>query len=155
MKIPEHMLLLEPLGCTAEEMMQQGAKNPAAVQRYIDCLERGWLGQALVERYTYGGSPGTPAGMLQTKSIQDGRLVEWLKPIEDEIKDDLRGLLRGGYDEMLVTERDVYAKAMEDLNDPGRGLLGQLIDMIDEGLQVAHPDALDKCRLADLYTGHA
>jgi hypothetical protein len=78
-----------------------------------------------------------------------------LKPIEEEIKDDLRGLLSGGHDEMLVTERDVYAKAMEDIDDPGRELLGQLVDMIDQGLQVAHPDALDKCRLADSYTGHA
>jgi hypothetical protein len=139
MKIPEYMLLLEPLGCTAEEIMQQGARNPAAVQRYIDCLERGWLGQALVERYTYGEFSGTLPGMLQTNSIQDGRLVEWLKPIEDEIKDDLRGLLRGGHDEMLVTERDVYAKAMEDIEDPGRELLRQLVDMIDQGLQVPHP----------------
>jgi hypothetical protein len=155
MKVPEHMLLLEPLGCTAEGIMQQGARYPAAVQRYIDCLERGWLGQALVERYTYGESPGTPAGMLQTNSIQDGRLVEWLKPIEDEIKDDLRGLLRGGYDEMLVTERDVYARATEDIEDPGRELLRQLVDMIDQGLQVAQPDALENNRLADSYTGYA
>jgi hypothetical protein len=142
MELPKHMLL-EPLGGTAEEIIQQGARDPAAVQRYLDCLERGWLGQALVERYTYTQSPGTPAGMLQTNSIREGKLVEWLKPIEDEIKDDLREAIRGGYDEMIVVERDVYAKAMENTNDPRRELLGQLVDMIDEGLQVSQSDALN------------
>ncbi|KAH0286553.1 hypothetical protein M436DRAFT_65509 [Aureobasidium namibiae CBS 147.97] len=135
MELPEQMLLLEPLGCTAEEIMQQGARNFAAVQRYLDCLERGWLGQALIERYTYGELPETPVGMLQTNSIRDGIFVEWLKPIEDEIKDDLREVLRGGYDEMIGIERDIYAKAMENIDDPGRELLSQLVDMIDEGLQ--------------------
>jgi hypothetical protein len=154
MRLSEQTLLLEPLGCTAEEIMQQGARNPAAVQRYIDCLERGWLGQALFERYTYGESPETPAGMLKTNSIQDGRFVEWFKPIEDEIKDDLRELLRGGYDKMLVTEPDIYTKAMEDNDDPGRELLCQLVHMIDQGIQVAQLDALEKCRLADLYAGY-
>jgi len=142
MELPEQMLLLEPLGCTAEEIMQQGAKNLAAVQRYLNCLERGWLGQALIERYTYGQSPETPAGMLQTNSIRDGVFVEWLKPIEDEIKDDLREVLCGGYDEMIGIERDIYAKAMGNIEDPGRELLGQLVDMIDEGLQVLWSDML-------------
>lgn len=138
------MLLLEPLGCTAEEIIQ-GARDFAAVQRYLDCLEQGWLGQALIERYTYGQSPETPAGMLQTNSIRDGILFEWLKPIEDEIKDDLHELLHGGHDEMIVIERDTYAKAMENTEDPGRELLGQLVDMIDEGLSwyCAQSDLLD------------
>lgn len=74
--------------------------------------------------------------MLQTNSIRDGIFVEWLKPIEDEIKDDLRELIRGGYDEMIVIERDLYAKAMENIEDPGKELLGQFVDMIDEGLMV-------------------
>lgn len=137
MELPDQMLLLEPLGCTYEDiLLQHGASNPTSVQRYLNCLERGWLGQALIERYTYGQSPETPAGMLQTNSIRDGIFVEWLKPIEDEIKDDLRELLHGGHDEMVVIERDIYAKAMENIEDPGRELLGQLVDMIDEGLQV-------------------
>jgi len=148
MELPEQMLLLEPLGCTAEEIMQ-GARNFAAVHRYLDCLERGWLGQALIERYTYGQSPETPAGMLQTNSIRDGVFVEWLKPIEDEIKDDLRELLRGGYDEMIGIERDIYAKAMGNIEDPGRELLGQLVNMIDEGLQVLWSDMLNGWISAD------
>lgn len=136
MDFPEQMLLLEPLNCTAEEIMQQGAKNPAAVQRYLDCLKRGWLGQALFERYTYGESPETPVGMLRIKSMINGRFAEWLKPIEEEIKDDLRGILRGGHSEMTVIERDIYARAMGNIDDPRRELLGELVDMIDEGLRV-------------------
>jgi len=123
--------------------MQQGAKNLAAVQRYLICLERGWLGQALIERYTYTQPPETPTGMVQIKSIRDGIFVEWLKPIEDEIKDDLRDLLRGGYDEMIGIERDIYAMAMANIEDPGRELLSQLVDMIDEGLQVLRSDMLN------------
>lgn len=131
------MLLLEPLHCTAEEILQGGARNSTAVQNYLSCLEKGWLGQALIERYTYTQPPSTPAGMIQTNAIIDGKLVEWLKPIEDEIKDDLRDLLKGGYTEELVTERSIYVKAMElHPEDPGRELLGELVEMIDEGLQV-------------------
>ncbi|KAG9599748.1 hypothetical protein KCU78_g3217, partial [Aureobasidium melanogenum] len=130
------MLLLEPLHCTAEEIMQQGARNPTAVQNYLSCLARGWLGQALLERYTYTESPSTPAGMIQTNGIKDGRFMEWLKPISDEIKNDLRDLLKGGYTEDLVVERDIYFKAMElYVDDPGRELLGELVEMIDQGLQ--------------------
>lgn len=81
--------------------------------------------------------------MLQTNSIRDGIFVEWLKPIEDEIKDDLREVLRGGYDEMIGTERDIYAKATGNIEDPGRELLGQLVDMVDEGLQVLWSDMLN------------
>ncbi|KER00073.1 hypothetical protein AUEXF2481DRAFT_34259 [Aureobasidium subglaciale EXF-2481] len=82
------MILLEPLNSTAEEIIQQGAKNPAAAHRYINCLSRGWIGQALVERYTYDQSPDTPEGMIHTNGEQDGIFKEWLKPIKDEIKDD-------------------------------------------------------------------
>ncbi|KAI4781374.1 hypothetical protein E4T52_03723 [Aureobasidium sp. EXF-3400] len=135
MELPDQMLLLEPLHCTAEEIMQQGARNPTAVQNYLSCLERGWLGQALIERYTYTQSLSTPAGMIQTNGIKDGRFAEWLKPISDEIKDDLLDLLKGGYTEDLVVERDIYAKAMElYVDDPGRELLGELVEMIDRGL---------------------
>ncbi|KAG9518611.1 hypothetical protein KCU93_g8345, partial [Aureobasidium melanogenum] len=140
------MLLLEPLHCTAEEIIQSGARNPIAVQNYLSCLERGWLGQALIERYTYTKPPTnpptptpttTPAGTIQTNGTKDGRFVEWLKPISDEIKDDLLDLLKGGYTEDLVVERDVYAKAMElYVGDPGRELLGELVEMIDRGLRV-------------------
>ncbi|KAG9657832.1 hypothetical protein KCU64_g4929, partial [Aureobasidium melanogenum] len=134
------MLLLEPLHCTAEEMMQQGARNPTAVQNYLSCLSRGWLGQALIERYSYTEVPSTPAGMIQTNSNIDGRRVEWLKPIQEEIKDDLRDLLKGGYTEELVVERDIYAKAMElHLDDPGRELLRGLVEMIDRSLEVLCP----------------
>lgn len=137
MELPKSMLLLEPLHCTAEEILQGGARNSTAVQNYLSCLEKGWLGQALIERYTYTQPPSTPAGMIQTNAIIDGKLVEWLKPIEDEIKDDLRDLLKGGYTEELVTERSIYVKAMElHPEDPGRELLGELVEMIDEGLQV-------------------
>ncbi|KEQ66196.1 uncharacterized protein M437DRAFT_62423 [Aureobasidium melanogenum CBS 110374] len=136
MKLPESMLLLEPLHCTAEEILQSGARNSTAVQNYLSYLEKGWLGQALIERYTYTQSPSTPAGMIRTNAIIDGKFIEWLKPIQDEIKDDLRDLLKGGYIEELVTERSIYAKAMEIYpDDPGRELLGQLVEMIDEGLQ--------------------
>ncbi|THX38853.1 hypothetical protein D6D08_10705, partial [Aureobasidium pullulans] len=90
MELPDQMLLLEPLHCTADEIMQQGARNPTAVQRYLDCLSSGWLGQALIERYTYGESPDTPQGMLRIKSIIDGKFVDWLKPVKDEIKGQLR-----------------------------------------------------------------
>ncbi|KAG9570675.1 hypothetical protein KCU71_g3986, partial [Aureobasidium melanogenum] len=146
MELPDQLLLLEPLHCTAEQIIQSGARNPAAVQNYISCLERGWLGQALIERYTYTQSPTptttittntiTPAGMIQTNGIKDGRFVEWLNPISEEIKDDLRDLLKGGYTEDLIVERDIYAKAMElHRDDPGRELLGELVEMIDQGLR--------------------
>ncbi|THW71638.1 hypothetical protein D6D19_07212 [Aureobasidium pullulans] len=135
MGLPDQMLLLEPLHCTADEIMQQGARNPTAVQRYLDCLSRGWIGQALIERYTYGESPDTPQGMLQTNGIIDGKFVEWLKPVKDEIKDDLREILEGGYEDMIAVERDIYEKAMEDSNDPGKELLSELVEMIDKGLQ--------------------
>ncbi|THY15488.1 hypothetical protein D6D01_07893 [Aureobasidium pullulans] len=135
MELPDQMLLLEPLHCTADEIMQQGARNPAAVQRYLDCLSRGWLGRALIERYTYGESPDTPQGMLQTNGIIDGKFVEWLKPVKDEIKDDLREILEGGYEDMIEVERDIYEKAMEDSDDPGKDLLSELVEMIDKGLQ--------------------
>ncbi|KAG9762799.1 hypothetical protein KCU73_g1742, partial [Aureobasidium melanogenum] len=141
MELPDQMLLLEPLHCTAEEIIQSGARNPIAVQNYLSCLERGWLGQALIERYTYTKPPTnpptptpttTPAGMIQTNGIKDGRFVEWLKPISDEIKDDLLDLLKGGYTEDLVVERDFYAKAMElYVDDPGRELLGKAEDIRD------------------------
>ncbi|THY70447.1 hypothetical protein D6C86_08479 [Aureobasidium pullulans] len=135
MELPDQMLLLEPLHCTADEIMQQGARNPTAVQRYLDCLSDGWLGQALIERYTYGESPDTPQGMLQTNGIIDGKFVEWLKPVKDEIKDDSREILEGGYEDMIAVERDIYEKAMEDSNDPGKELLSELVEMIDKGLQ--------------------
>lgn len=139
MELPDQMLLLEPLHCTADEIMQQGARNPAAVQRYLDCLSRGWLGQALIERYTYGESPDTPQGLLQTNGIIDGKFVEWLKPVKDEIKDDLREILEGGYEDMIAVERDIYKKAMEGTDDPGKELLSELVEMIDKGLQVRRP----------------
>ena len=137
MDLPDSMLLLEPLHCTAEEILQSGARNPAAVHRYLDCLSRGWLGQALIERYIYGEAPSTPAAMLQTNEIRNGEFVEWSKPIEQQIKDDLRELLSGRYTEELIVEREIYAKAVEyHLDDPGREFLGELVDMIDHGLQV-------------------
>ncbi|CAD0099824.1 unnamed protein product [Aureobasidium mustum] len=136
MDLPDSMLLLEPLHCTAEEILQGGARNPAAVHRYLDCLSRGWLGQALIERYTYGEPPSAPAGMLQTNRIRNGRLVEWLKPIEDQIKDDLSDLLKGGNIEDLVAEMHVYAKAMDNLDDPGRKLSRDLVVMLQLGLDV-------------------
>lgn len=139
MELPDQMLLLEPLHCTADEIMQQGARNPTAVQRYLDCLSRDWIGQALIERYTYGESPDTPQGMLQTNGIIDGKFVEWLKPVKDEIKDDLREILEGGYEDMIAVERDIYEKAMEDSDDPGKDLLSELVEMIDTGLQVRQP----------------
>ncbi|KAI5238544.1 hypothetical protein E4T43_07308 [Aureobasidium subglaciale] len=135
-KLPEAMILLEPLNSTAEEIIQQGAKNPAAAHRYIDCLSRGWIGQALVERYTYDQSPDTLEGMMHTNGIQDGIFKEWLKPIKDDIKDDLREALEGGYDEMIITDRDIYARAMTNVEDPGRELLRELVEVIDQGLQV-------------------
>lgn len=133
------MLLLEPLHCTADEIMQQGARNPTAVQRYLDCLSRGWLGQALIERYTYGESPDTPQGMLQTNGIIDEKFVEWLKPVKDEIKDDLREILEKGHDDMYEVERDLYKKTMENTDDPGKELLSELVEMIDKVLQVRQP----------------
>ncbi|THY09725.1 hypothetical protein D6D02_06703 [Aureobasidium pullulans] len=139
MELPDQMLLLEPLHCTADEIMQQGARNPTVVQRYLDCLSRGWLGQALIERYTYGELPDTPQGMLQTNGIIDGKFVEWLKPVKDEIKDDLREILEGGYEDMIAVERDIHKKAMEGTDDPGKELLGELVEMIDKGLQVRRP----------------
>ncbi|OBW66080.1 MAG: Uncharacterized protein AUREO_038500 [Aureobasidium pullulans] len=135
MELPDQMLLLEPLHCTADEIMQQGARNPTAVQRYLDCLSRGWIGQALIERYTYGESPDTPQGMLRIKSIIDGNLVDWLKPVKDEIKDDLREILEKGHDDMMEVERDLYKKAMEGTDDPGKELLSELVEMIDKGIQ--------------------
>ncbi|CAD0043236.1 unnamed protein product [Aureobasidium pullulans] len=117
MGLPDQMLLLEPLHCTADEIMQQGARNPAAVGRYLDCLSRGWL------------------GMMQTNGIIDGKFVEWLKPVKDEIKDDLREILEGGYEDMIQVERDIYRKTMEDTDDPGKDLLSELVEMIDKGLQ--------------------
>ncbi|THZ67108.1 hypothetical protein D6C85_07904 [Aureobasidium pullulans] len=135
MGLPDQMLLLEPLHCTADEIMQQGARNPAAVERYLDCLSSGWLGQALIERYTYGESPDTPQGMLRIKSIIDGKFVDWLKPVKDEIKDDLRKILEKGHDDMMEVERDLYKKAMEGTDDPGKELLSELVEMIDKGLQ--------------------
>lgn len=137
MELPDQMLLLEPLGCTYQDIvLRHGARNSAAVSRYLDCLDRGWLGQALIERYTYGQSPEAPAGMLQNFSVKDGKFVECWKPIQDEIKDDLRELLRGQLHQMIVVERNIYAKGMDNIDDPGRKLLGQLVEMIDEGLQV-------------------
>ncbi|KAI5207940.1 hypothetical protein E4T38_03001 [Aureobasidium subglaciale] len=135
-KLPEAMILLEPLNSTAEEIIQQGAKNPAAAHRYINCLSRGWIGQALVERYTYDQSPDTPEGMIHTNGEQDGIFKEWLKPIKDEIKDDLREALAGGYDEMIITERDIYAREMTNVEDPGREMLRELVEVIDQGLQI-------------------
>ncbi|KAG9664541.1 hypothetical protein KCU64_g600, partial [Aureobasidium melanogenum] len=146
MELPDQLLLLEPLHCTAEQIIQSGARNPAAVQNYISCLERGWLGQALIERYAYTQSPTptttittnttTPAGMIQTNGIKDGRFVEWLKPISEEIKDDLCDLLKGEYTDELVVERNIYAKAMGlHRDDPGRELLGELVEIIDQGLR--------------------
>ncbi|KAH0345813.1 hypothetical protein KCU83_g7682, partial [Aureobasidium melanogenum] len=138
MDLPDQMLLLEPLHCTAEEIMQQGARNPASVQNYLRCLERGWLGQALIERYTYTQSLtlSNTKPMIQTNGIKDGRFMEWLKPFSEEIKDDLRDLLKGGYTEELIVERNIYAKAMElHRDDPGRELLGELVEMIDQGLR--------------------
>ncbi|THW92566.1 hypothetical protein D6D15_03042 [Aureobasidium pullulans] len=135
MELPDQMLLLEPLHCTADEIMQQGARNPTAVQRYLDCLSSGWLGQALIERYTYGESPDTPQGMLRIKSIIDGKFVDWLKPVKDEIKDDLREILEKGHDDMMEVERDLYKKAMEGTDDPGKELLSELVEMIDKGIQ--------------------
>ncbi|KAH0279958.1 hypothetical protein KCU91_g1367, partial [Aureobasidium melanogenum] len=134
------MLLLEPLHYTAEQIMQQGARNPTAVQDYINCLERGWLGQALIERYNYTQSPTTTTTtttpIIHTDGIKDGRSMEWLKPISEEIKDDLRDLLKGGYTDELVVERNIYAKAMGlHRDDPGRELLGELVEMIDQGLR--------------------
>ncbi|KAK6008127.1 hypothetical protein QM012_000030 [Aureobasidium pullulans] len=137
MELPEQLLLLEPLHCTAEEILSSGARNPTAVQSYLECLEKGWLGQALIERYTYGESPSTPAGMVQTNEIKNGEFVEWLKPISDQIKDDLRELSRGrGYSNDLVDERDVYSKALLlHPEDPGRNLLIEVVCMMDEGLK--------------------
>ncbi|THY84911.1 hypothetical protein D6C95_08027 [Aureobasidium pullulans] len=135
MDLPDYMLLLEPLHCTADEIMQQGARNSTAVQRYLDCLSRGWLGQALIERYTYGESPDTPQGMLRIKSIIDGKFVDWLKPVKDEIKDDLREILEKGHDDMMEVERDLYKKVMKNTDDPGKDLLSELVEMIDKGLQ--------------------
>ncbi|THY94252.1 hypothetical protein D6C93_05398 [Aureobasidium pullulans] len=135
MELLDQMLLLEPLHCIADEIMQQGARNPIAVQRYLDCLSRGWIGQALIERYTYGESPDIPQGMLQTNGIIDGKFVEWLKPVKDEIKDDLREILEKGHDDMMEVERDLYKKVMEDTDDPGKDLLSELVEMIDKGLQ--------------------
>ncbi|TIA09596.1 hypothetical protein D6C81_08654 [Aureobasidium pullulans] len=73
--------------------------------------------------------------MLQTNGIIDGKFVEWLKPVKDEIKDDLREILEGGYEDMIQVERDIYEKAMEDSDDPGKDLLSELVEMIDKGLQ--------------------
>lgn len=142
MGLPDALLLLEPLHCTAEEILQRGARNPVAVQNYLECLEKGWLGQALIERYSYTQAPSTPAGTLETNEIQDGRLVEWLKPISDEVKDDLRELLSGAYSKELVAERDIYSKALLlHPDDPGRNLLIEVVSMIDQGLQVFFPNS--------------
>ena len=46
--------------------------------------------------------------MLQTNGIIDGKFVEWLKPVKDEIKDDLREILDKGHDDMMEVERDLY-----------------------------------------------
>ncbi|KEQ81704.1 hypothetical protein M438DRAFT_367596 [Aureobasidium pullulans EXF-150] len=106
------------------------------IEEHIQKLADGYETiDALIERYTYGESPDTPQGMLQTNGIIDGKFVDWLKPVKDEIKDDLREILEGGYEDMIAVERDIYEKAMEDSNDPGKELLSELVEMIDKGLQ--------------------
>lgn len=147
MELPDTMLLLEPLHCTAEEILERGARDPVAVQDYLDCLEKGWLGQALIERYSYTQAPSTRAGNLQTNAeAQNDKLVK----ITDEMKDDLRDLLSGGYTKDLVVERDIYSKSLLlHRDDPGRNLLIEVVDMIDQGLKVFHPNALSLHKITD------
>ncbi|KER00072.1 hypothetical protein AUEXF2481DRAFT_34257 [Aureobasidium subglaciale EXF-2481] len=53
MELPKEMIFLDTFDQTAEETINRGVENEAAVHRYFDCLSRGWLGQAFIERYTY------------------------------------------------------------------------------------------------------
>lgn len=129
------LLLLEPLHSTAEEILQW-ANNPAAVHRYLDCLRRGWLGQAVRERYSFDNSASIPEGMLQTNSIQsDGTFVEWLEPIDDQIKEDLRGYISEN-DESIAVTRDAFIEGLQRTDDPGLDLLQELVEMMRVGLEV-------------------
>jgi len=125
----ENLLPLEPVNTPAEEILPW-AKNSAAVHRYVDCLHRGWLGQALRERYSFDDPEDTPRGLLRANCIQsDGKYVEWLKPINDQIKEDLHDCVEENHNCIPVT-RDTFVEGLRRTDDPGLELLQELVEMM-------------------------
>ena len=129
-------LLVEPLHCTAEEILRCSGGSPAGVDRYLSCLEKGHLGQALIERYLYCQTLDAPEGMVWAEWQEpDGTVVRRWQPVKEEIKRELRGAIVGEQD-LVKADREAFVYVIENLEDPQVEFLRQLVEIIDVGLKV-------------------
>ncbi|KAF7544310.1 hypothetical protein G7Z17_g10054 [Cylindrodendrum hubeiense] len=97
----------------------RNAQDRGAVQRYFEALDRGFLGQAIRERYSFHGQLG-PDGIVDSTGMHINELViSYLQEYLDE------------NDDRLEATKMVLTEGLVNIDDPGIELVRQIVSMMD------------------------
>ncbi|KAF7557971.1 hypothetical protein G7Z17_g248 [Cylindrodendrum hubeiense] len=106
------------------------AHDRGAVQRYFEALDRGFIGQAIRERYTFDGQVG-PDGIVQGTGMR----------IDELVISDLQEVLDDNDDRLEATQM-VLSQGLANTDDPGIELVRTMVSMME-----ADPPAARRTRV--------
>ncbi|KPM39758.1 hypothetical protein AK830_g6817 [Neonectria ditissima] len=97
----------------------QNARDRGAVQRYFEALDRGFLGQAIRERYSFHGQIGSDDIVDGTGMRLNELIISYLQEYLDE------------NDDRLEATKAVLTEGLANTDDPGIELVRQMVSMMD------------------------
>ncbi|KAH7140850.1 hypothetical protein EDB81DRAFT_761312 [Dactylonectria macrodidyma] len=97
--------------------------NSSAVHNYMDMLAKGWLGQAIRERYAFDGQVEKNASGIEVVGYNN-------LPIDELVIEHLQGYLEEDDDRLAATNKTLRA-ALSETEDPGHNLLQAMVDLMD------------------------
>ncbi|KPM39763.1 hypothetical protein AK830_g6818 [Neonectria ditissima] len=89
----------------------------------MDMLTKGWLGQAIRERYAFDGRVEANASGINVVGYNN-------LPIDDLVAEHMQGYLEDDDDRLTHTNETLRA-ALANAQDPGHDLLQTLVDLMD------------------------
>lgn len=95
------------------------AQDRGAVRRYFEALDKGFLGEAIRERYAFDGQVG-PDGIVEDTEMTVDELV--VSDLQELLDDD---------DDRLDNTRDFLSRGLVNTDDPGIELVRTMVGMID------------------------
>ncbi|KAH7160522.1 hypothetical protein B0J13DRAFT_541270 [Dactylonectria estremocensis] len=97
----------------------RNAQDRGAVRRYFEALDRGFLGQAIRERYSFHGQIGSNGIVDGTGMHLNELIISYLQEYLDE------------NDDRLEATKTVLTEGLLNTDDPGIELVRQMVSMMD------------------------